>query len=240
MPGRQTLLPIASARWRTPAGVHALTTSTTDGDLSVSGDPDLLTARRAEVIDLPWVWLRQVHGGKVVTVDATNVEQVRGSSADALVTDQRGIVLAVHTADCAPVVFVDVTGSVIGVAHAGWRGLSAGVVEGTVGSMRSLGAGAVIGVIGPCICAACYEFGDEDLHGLAARYGDGVRSHTRDGAPALDVIEGVRQAVANCGAQLVVPTGWSCTACEPHDWFSHRARADSGRMATVIWMDPDD
>src|SRR5438876_12396346 len=87
--------------------------------------PDVATRRRV-VVDLRWTWLRQVHGDRVVTVSSPGAGA--GSRADAAVTDQAGCALAVLTADCAPVALASPQG-VLGVAHAGWRGLEAGVLE---------------------------------------------------------------------------------------------------------------
>ena len=80
-------------------------------------------------------------------------------------------------------------------AHAGWRGLMAGVIPRTVDRMRALGAGEITAALGPCIHAECYEFSPDDLDTVAARLGDGVRSLTRGGAPALDVPAAVRAAL---------------------------------------------
>ena len=91
-----------------------------------------------------------------------------------------GCALAVLTADCAPVALASPEG-VFGVAHAGWRGLVAGVLERTVDAMRALGATEIGAVLGPCIRAECYEFGPADLDRVAARLGDGVRATTAVG-----------------------------------------------------------
>ena len=134
------------------------TTTRPDGDFAIDGEPVGLEARRRAVADHPWVWLRQVHGAEVVVVTADNVGEVTGLEADALVTAEPDLVLAVQTADCVPVVFSSDVG-VIGVAHAGWRGLEAGVIERTVEAMRDLGADSPSAVIGPHIHGDCYEFG---------------------------------------------------------------------------------
>ena len=205
------------------------------GDLGHAGEhvravrPDV-EARRRAVVDLSWTWLRQVHGDRVVVV--TEPGGGAGQRADAAVTDRPGCALAVLTADCAPVALVGSDG-VVGVAHAGWRGLVGGVLERTVGVMRAGGTRDVGAVLGPCIHPECYEFGSEDLAQVAKRLGDGVRAATTSGAPALDVPAAVRAALAQVGVTDVHDVG-VCTACSP-DHFSHRARHELGRQALVVW-----
>lgn len=194
-----------------------------------SGD---LEARRQGVVDLPWNWLHQVHGADVIAV-GEHERSVGEQDADALVTASPGLALAVFTADCAPVVMTSDEG-VIGIAHAGWRGLLAGIIASTAREMRRLGAGPISGVLGPCVRAGCYEFGPEDLDEVAAALGDGVRSTTGWGTPALDLATAVRSAAESTGVHIVSDFG-ACTACSDA-WFSHRARGERTRQATVVWM----
>jgi YfiH family protein len=190
-----------------------------------------VAARRAALVNLPWTWLRQVHGIRVVTVDRPG--QWSGSVGDALVTRCSDAALAVFTADCAPVALSSPEG-VVGVAHAGWRGLMAGVVEATIEAMRSLGATTVEAWLGPCIGSECYEFGAADLDLVADALGDSVRAITSEGTPALDLAAGVAAALGRIDVRLVGSAG-GCTACSGR-WYSHRARADPERQATVVWL----
>jgi YfiH family protein len=173
--------------------------------------------------------LRQVHGAEVHVVRAPGA--VQGDEGDALVTMVPGVALAVFTADCAPVAMTSPEG-VAGLVHAGWRGLDAGVIGAAASAMRDLGATRIEAALGPCIRAECYEFGAADLERLAARWGPGVRGRTTAGQPALDLPAAVRAALQQCGAELVADAG-ACTACS-EEWFSHRARGDVGRQATVL------
>jgi YfiH family protein len=184
-------------------------------------------------VDAPWTWLRQVHDRRVLTV--TEPGEWAGAEADAAVTTTPRAALAVHTADCVPLVLLG--DGAVGVAHAGWRGLLAGVVESTVAAMADLGCGAesLRAVIGPCIRAECYEFGVADLDRVAGAYGDGVRGRTSWGTPALDVPAGVRIALDRSGVPTVEDDG-TCTGCDPR-WFSHRARGDRGRQAGLAWLE---
>jgi YfiH family protein len=211
--------------------IRSVFTDKRHGDLMVRTDPPTLAARRAAIVDRPWSWLRQVHGADVITV--TSPGEHAGTEADAAVTAVPGTVLAVQTADCAPVLL---TGAgTLGVAHAGWRGLEAGVLEATAAAMAALGGAPERAVLGPCIRARCYEFGGPDLDRVAARYGPGVRATTAWGTPALDVAAGIAEACRRLGIDL--EDLGSCTACSPNHW-SHRARAEPGRQALVAWIEP--
>ncbi len=218
-----------------PGGASVRFTGRADGDMGHGGDyayevADDVAARRRAVLDLPWTWLRQVHGDVVVRVVAPG--EAAGSSADAAVTAEPGCALAVLTADCAPVVLASAEG-VVGAAHAGWVGLEAGVLERTVEAMRDLGAMSVTAVLGPCIRAECYEFGADDLDRVAERLGPDVRARDGRGAPALDLAAGVRTALRGVGVHQVEDLG-SCTACSS-GWYSWRARKESERQAAVVW-----
>jgi YfiH family protein len=182
----------------------------------------------------PWTWLRQIHGADVVTV--TGPGEHAGEPADAAVTAMAGAVLVIRTADCAPVALL--SERVVGVAHAGWRGLASGVVEATVDAMRAAGAQAITARIGPCISAPEYEFGPAELDEVAVRYGDRVRARTAAGGPALDLAAGVGAALERAGVVLTDSVPPVCTASAAGAYFSHRARRDAGRQASFVWLDP--
>jgi YfiH family protein len=223
-----------------PPPVRGLFTSVADGDLGRSVDPDLLRSRRERLAPGQWTWLDQVHGADVVVVDRPGDRA--GSPADAAVTAVPGAVLSVLTADCAPVLLwslpADRTGPVVvGAAHAGWRGLLAGVLESCVSAMRELGADGIDWRLGPCVSPAAYEFSDADLDLVADRLGPDVRSTTSEGAPALDTRAAVSAALGRVGVDAPASTApVPCTALDP-GWFSWRARRDTGRQAAVIWID---
>ena len=210
-------------------GAEIRFTTVADGDFSDGAEPAAREAAQRRIVDRPWVTVHQVHGDAVVVADASTPA---GLDADAVVTGDRSIALAVRTADCAPVALAG--GGLVGVVHAGWRGLVAGVVEQAVTRMRDLGARDVVAALGPCVHASCYQFGEAELDEVAARFGDGVRSRTADGKPALDVPEAVRVAVAAATVRLVHDAK-VCTACSRSHW-SHRARGDTERQATVVWL----
>lgn len=185
-------------------------------------------------MDRPWTWLRQAHETSVVPVRWAGDHA--GATADAAVT-HAGVddaVLAIHTADCAPVALVSPEG-VLGAVHAGWRGLEGGVVESTVALMRAHGASTISAVLGPCIHVECYEFGPVELDRLSARYGDQVRGVTSEGSLALNPPIAVATALGRAGVGDL-DTVQMCTACDT-GFFSHRARSDTGRQAMLVWLE---
>jgi len=210
-------------------------TGRADGDMGHGGEyvtrvtPEVEAKRRA-VVDMPWTWLRQVHAARVVHVRGPGDQS--GVPADAAVTLVSGAALAVLTADCAAIALASREG-VIGAVHAGWRGLVADVVPRAVDVMRELGATDVDAVMGPCIHAECYEFGEDGLDRVAAHLGAGVRGITSTGRPALDLPAAVRAALRGAGVRQLDDMN-VCTACSP-DYFSHRARGEVERQAMVVW-----
>ena len=144
-----------------------------------------------------------------------------------------GCVLAVRTADCAPVVLRG--RHTVGVAHAGWRGIVAGVIPATVAAIRALGDDVVAATLGPCIRVGCYEFDGPERAALGERLGGDVLGTTTWGTPALDLPAAVRLSLQAAGVgELVDESG--CTACDVR-WFSHRAREEPERIATLAWLE---
>jgi len=141
------------------------------------------------------------------------------------------LAIAVFTADCAPVGLSSPEG-VAAIVHAGWRGVTGGVVEAAVATMRSLGATDVSAVLGPCIRPHAYRFSEADIALVAARLGPTVRSVDDQGRPALDLPAAVRAALDRSGARLLEDAG-TCTHCSPHHW-SWRAAAGPGRQANLL------
>jgi YfiH family protein len=187
----------------------------------------------AAICPYPLTWLHQVHGDEVVVVREPG--EHCGEDADAAVTDIPGAALSIHTADCAPVLLWSDAG-VIGAAHAGWRGLYAGVLENTVAQMQEMGAGEIVAELGPSISPAAYEFGQADLTRMALRFGPEVVAATSDGAPALDLAAAVAAVMDVLGVTLQGGRP-PCTATDSR-YYSWRARRDSERQVSVVWMTP--
>ncbi|CAN5847819.1 peptidoglycan editing factor PgeF [soil metagenome] len=199
------------------------------GDLAPRAGGPALQQRREAVNSAPWTWLNQVHGATVVRV--TRPGEHAGAAADAAVTAVRGVPISVQTADCAPVLLW--ADDAVGVAHAGWRGLMAGVIEATAAAMAALGHAPKGAVLGPCIRPRCYEFGADELEEVVRRYGPEVAATTGWATPALDLAAAVVAACSSIGLELV--DDGTCTACSPRHW-SHRAGGDPQRQALVAWL----
>jgi polyphenol oxidase len=230
-------VPVAIRRYPVASGasVVVLATGRAEGDLRVDAQAASLARRRRAVCDLPWRWAKQVHGARLVVADHSG--DTDGAEADALMSLVPSVALAVHTADCAPVALVGRVHGYVAVAHAGWRGLVAGVVEQAVASLRAAGENEVMAYVGPCISAPRYEFSDEDLDVVARRYGPAVRARSARGTPALDLRAGVRVALVASGVRDIEISPL-CTASREDDFFSHRARGELGRQALVAWRTP--
>jgi YfiH family protein len=202
-----------------------------DGDFRIDAPPTELEAARRAIIDRPWTWLRQVHGSTVVGVDTPGAGA--GSEADGAVTSTPGVVLAVQTADCAPVVLA--AGGCVAVAHVGWRGLVDGVLERVLETLRERTDEPVRAVLGPCIHAGAYEFGSEDLERVVDVAGSAARGRTVDGRPALDVPAAIAAVVAELDVADFADVDLDTSDERFH---SHRTRGDTGRQATVTWLEP--
>jgi YfiH family protein len=240
--------------WPVPARVHAASTLRFGGDspqpwaswnlgTHVGDDPARVAANRrllATALELPAepAWLEQVHGREVLRLDDTGLPAER--VADGAVTGVAGRVLAVLTADCLPVLFARADGGRVGAAHAGWRGLAAGVLEATLGQMDA-GPGEVVAWIGPGIGAAAYEVGPEVRDECLDACGTGAGRFFAVGRPGrwqFDLAGLARHRLESAGVASVHGGRW-CTHAEPEKFFSHRrdgANEPTGRMATLVWI----
>jgi YfiH family protein len=173
--------------------------------------------------------MEQVHGATVLTAGGP-----RGQ-CDALVSDRTDVVLMVRVADCVPVLLADVAAGVIGAAHAGRNGVSAGVVEACVQEMRGLGAERVSAWVGPHVCGSCYEV-PESLQREVVAVEPATLSTTSWGTPALDLGAGVTAQLERLGVEVHDVS--RCTLESP-DLYSHRRDgARAGRFAGVIRRRP--
>jgi polyphenol oxidase len=179
-------------------------------------------------------WLKQVHGTRVVDAAAV-ADRVE---ADASIAPEAHTVCAVLVADCLPVLFTDRAGSVVAVAHAGWRGLAGGVIQRTVERLREHSAHALIAYIGPGIGRDAFEVG-EDVYLAFTRRDDAAAaafvSH-RPGNWLADLPMLARRALASAGV-AEVHGGSLCTCSDPGRFFSYRRDGTTGRMAALIWRE---
>jgi len=260
---------ILAADWPAPPGVVAFTTLRRGAGASsppfdgfnlgnardpAGDDPAVVAANRAELVaraGLPAAprWLRQVHGTGVLAVDAAlpagdaTAERARMAAepeADAAVTARPGAVLAILTADCLPVVFAARDGSEIAAAHAGWRGLAAGVLEAAVAAMESPPAG-LQAWLGPAAGPRAYEVGAEVFEAFTGSEPGtaGAFTPTRPGHWRVDLYALARRRLLAAGmAAADIHGGGLCTLSDAARFFSHRRDGRSGRMATVVFRDP--
>ncbi|HEY6940468.1 peptidoglycan editing factor PgeF [Dokdonella sp.] len=198
--------------------------------------PDAVAANRAALtalLGLPSApfWMRQVHGTTVLDADADESDR----DADAAVTRRAGVVLAVLTADCLPVLFCSADGDAIAAAHAGWRGLAAGVLEAT---LARLGAARVHAWIGPAIGARSYEVGVEVRDAFVAMDGaaDACFAPTRPGHWLCDLAALARRRLAHAGVDSVHGGGFDTFA--DARFYSYRRERDTGRFASLVWIAP--
>ena len=236
--------------WPAPSRVRALATTRAGGFSTAPwaalnlgdhvGDDPASVRRNRELLratlGLPGepAWLQQVHGTAVVAA-ATASSRV----ADASWTTKPGIVCAVLTADCLPVLFCNRAGTHVAAAHAGWRGLAAGVLESTVGLLIADGVrpDSLLAWLGPAIGPAAYEVaGDVRDAFLQADPAAAIAFQPhRPGHWLLDLYAAARLRLRRAGVTAVTG-GDYCTLAEPQRFFSHRRDGVTGRQATVICL----
>jgi YfiH family protein len=207
---------------------------------AVGDDPGAVTANRelaAKSLGLDparVVWMNQVHGNDVATVDGPWGSAV--PEVDAIVTTRRGLALAVLTADCTPVLLADPVAGVVAAAHAGRPGMVAGVVPAAVRAMTELGAEPhrIVARTGPAVCGRCYEV-PEAMRAEVAAVEPAAHAETSWGTPAVDVSAGVHAQLERLGVHDREQSP-VCTR-ESRDHFSYRRDRTTGRLAGYVWLD---
>lgn len=188
--------------------------------------------REALALDRDPAWLDQVHGRQVTRLEGVALQRC----ADASWTDQPGAACAIMSADCLPVLFADDAGSCVAAAHAGWRGLAAGVLEATVAALP-VAPQTLTAWFGPAIGPAAFEVGGEvraafvsQDAALAAAFKPG-----RGERWLCDLYALARKRLAAVGVTRV-HGGDRCTVSEPREFFSYRRDGVCGRMAALVWL----
>lgn len=242
-------MPVVRPTWPAPEHVLAFTTTRAGGTsrppydtfnladhvgddaASVEAHRETLV-RRLGVPSRP-VWLSQVHGATVVRAD----EVTPGVEADAAVTSRPRVVCAVLTADCLPVLLSDDEGTVVAAAHAGWRGLGAGILESTVLRL-AVEPSRLHAWLGPGIGPDSFEVGDEVRRcfteadpSAAAHFRRNDRGRWWADLPAL-----ATRRLEVCGVRSIHASGL-CTFADRDRFFSYRRDGACGRMATLIWIE---
>jgi YfiH family protein len=234
--------------WPTPANVQAAFTTRQGGvsqgvyqglnlGLHVGDDPELVMQNRqllAQQLTLPAspIWLEQVHGTDVFKAEAPCAIPPQ---ADAAVTTTAGLPLTVMTADCLPVLFCDRAGTVVATAHAGWRGLCAGVLEKTIAAMQVV-PDDIMAWIGPAIGPSAFEVGDEVKAAFVAHDPQAASAFVAHQDKWLaDLLILSRQRISAAGVSAIYG-GNQCTFSNAQQFYSYRRNGQTGRMAGLIWL----
>jgi YfiH family protein len=234
-------------QWLAPPGVRALVTLRRGGASAAPWDSFNLGDHVGDAVSaiatnrallrrhLPAAphWLRQVHGTRCV--DALHAAS--DNAADASFTRQRGVVCAVLTADCLPVLLCDEAAQVVAAAHAGWRGLAAGVIESTVAAMNAP-PGQLMAWLGPAIGPAAFEVGDDVRAAFVAHDPAAADAFvpTQAGKWLCNIPLLARQRLQALGLHRIVSVDF-CTVRDHADFFSYRRDGITGRMASCIWLE---
>lgn len=182
-------------------------------------------------------WLTQVHGSQPVWVDSSSEDEA--PEADAALSRHPGVVCAVLVADCLPVLLCDMAGSVVGIAHAGWRGMAEGVIENTVGELRKFSnSDQVIAWLGPAISSRYFEVGDE-VREVFTKYDHRAACAFFPGKEAgkwyANLFDLARQRLSYSGVDQIYGDDL-CTFSNPEQFYSYRRDGKTGRMAGLLWM----
>lgn len=233
--------------WLAPSNVRALVTTRAGGasagafasfnlgahtgDDSTAVHENRVRLRDAAALPADPVWLKQVHGTNVV--DAAAV--VPGTAADGAYSRRKRVVCAVLTADCLPVFVCNRQGTEVGLLHAGWRGLAAGIIEAGLRALRSP-PGQLLVWLGPAISVKAYEVGDDVRTAFISRDPRAAEAFTAGtaGKWSMDLYRLARQRLAAQGVCSIYG-GEYCTATQPDLFYSHRRDGVTGRMASLIW-----
>ncbi|MDJ0740699.1 MAG: peptidoglycan editing factor PgeF [Gammaproteobacteria bacterium] len=243
-----TAIELIRPDWPAPSPVAACSTTRTGGvsaapwdslnlAMHVGDDPGAVAANRALLaaeLDLGAepLWLRQVHGTRVRAVGDND------DCADAAFSDRAAQICVVMTADCLPVLLCSRRGDAIAAAHAGWRGLLAGVLEQTVACFGGA-ADDVLAWLGPAIGPQAFEVGD-DVHNAFVDEDPAAAAHfaaNRPGHWLADIYGLARMRLSRAGVTAVYGGG-RCTYSDPERFFSYRRDGVTGRMASLIWLQP--
>ncbi len=199
-------------------GVAALVTTRAMGDMGGAALRTLLPGAP--------VWMKQVHGRAVIDADRSSGI----AEADAAVTRTRATVCIVKIADCMPVLFAAEDASVAGIAHAGWRGLSGGVIESTLEAM-GVDPAKVVAWLGPAIGPRAYEVGED----VKAAFPDHVLTPNRPGHWLLDLYAAARERLEKRGVKRIGGGGF-CTYTQSDRFFSYRRDRTMQRMVAALWL----
>jgi len=180
-------------------------------------------------------WLKQTHSAEVSHLDGANPRQ--STTADAAVTQSSDEVCIIMTADCLPVLFCEYSGQTVAAAHAGWRGMAAGILEATIAAMRTP-AEEILAWLGPAIGPEVYEVGDEVRAALVKEQplAEQAFESSSTGKWLCDLYLLASQRLRRAGIRHIYGGGF-CTYTDHERFFSYRRDGECGRMANLIWID---
>lgn len=248
-------LPAFIPDWNLPDGVKALQTVRGAGGEPFGGfnlgdhvgdDPVCVARHRqslAKVIGTNPVWLTQVHGTTVVDLAHLDQVQIGMPEADAAMTRGRRLACAIMTADCLPVLIADREARVVGAAHAGWRGLAAGVIEQLVAAMTRVPGVKTSDLtvwLGPAIGPSAFEVGQEVVEafvGLDSANRIRFQPHPETPGKYLADLPGLASDVLGKAGVADVTASGLCTVSLPDRFYSYRRDGVTGRMASLIWLE---
>lgn len=231
--------------WPAPRNVRACVTTRSGGVSSapyesfnlgdhVGDEPQAVASNRQRLqhmLGCEPAWMSQVHSN--VTVEASPVDC---PTADGCWTATPGIACAVLTADCLPVLFCDRDGARVAAAHAGWRGLAAGMLEATIEAMQASG-GELLAWLGPAIGSTAFEVGPEVRDAFVSQHAQAATAFTPSrnaGRFMADIYQLARIRLAACGVSDVYGGGF-CTVSDPR-FYSYRRANRTGRFASLVWL----
>lgn len=234
--------------WPAPSNVKAVSTTRRGGVSSapfdslnlgthVGDDPQAVASNRARVhqyLPAAPLWLNQVHGTRVVDTGHAQVNV----DADAAVAHTSKQICAIMTADCLPVLFCNDAGTVVGAAHAGWRGLCGGILEATIAAMQVPTEG-IMAWLGPAIGPQAFEVGSEVRAAFLAHDPRSINAFlpsATSGKWLGDLYQLARLRLESCGVTRTYG-GEHCTFCDKDHFFSYRRDGQTGRMASLIWLE---
>ncbi|MCQ4347571.1 peptidoglycan editing factor PgeF [Pseudomonas stutzeri] len=234
--------------WPAPASVRACVTTRAGGGSRppfdslnlgdhVGDDPAAVAENRSRLQQLLGcrpAWLGQVHGVAVVEADPAQVAE-----ADASWSATPGVACTVMTADCLPVLFCDRAGTRVAAAHAGWRGLAAGVLEATVAAL-GCPAGELLVWLGPAIGPQAFEVGAEVRAAFVAQHAEAAAAFVPSanaGRFMADLYRLARTRLAAVGVTAVYGGGL-CTFTDAERFYSYRREPRTGRLASLVWLAP--
>jgi YfiH family protein len=221
--------------WPAPASVRAAMT-TRELDVGPGRADDRRRLREALALPAEPGWLHQVHGTRVARLVSTEQDKNEMRESDASVASEAGVVCAVMAADCLPVLFCDDAGTAVGAAHAGWRGLAAGVLEATVRAMGQPGD-RLMAWMGAAIGPDSFEVGAEVREAFVAvdpAAAACFRPRAVPGKLLADLYGLARQRLARAGVRRVFGGGLD-TYADPRRFFSYRRDGRTGRLAALVW-----